>query len=435
MAVNGISGSNNLNYQNMMGIMRLSGVKATSRYQAVNPVKPVERVSSRTSDYADTINFLTDYNKELTELEKSASKLQSGGKDNVFSKYEVNTSDASIVEAKATYKLKADTEITLDVTSVAAEQKNVSGSHYSQEQVEAGADMDFLISSENSQTAVKVSSVNENGTQKTYNQMYQEAAKAINSDSKSGVTASVVNEKGKVSLVLTAKDTGTSHEFTVSGEAGAADGITMAAQNAEDAVYTVTQDGISYTGKSESNRISLDYGRIEAEIKGNGRTQLSVGVDKDKVVSAVEDLVKQYNSVTDILSENAERGTGAADQYASFKRGMADEKTLEYLGITYNKDGKLELDQDVLKKALDEDYEGTKSFIGGQFGIAERVAQKADSALSAPVQRIVNKDIASAVSDRPEQSLSFEHFSNYVRSGPYNLGNFYALGLMLNTLA
>ncbi|WP_373263682.1 flagellar filament capping protein FliD [Hungatella hathewayi] len=435
MAINGIYGFSNSNYQSIAGLLQLSGSRSTAKYQAVSPIKPVEPVSSKTSAYADTVDFLNSYNKELTELEKISSKLQESSRDSVFSDYTAKSSDSGIAEVKNTYRLKPDTEITLEVNSMAKAQKNTSGLHDSQRQVESGADMNFQISSEQGTVSVSVSSMNENGTQKTYNQMYQEAAKAINSDPGSGVTASVVNQEGKVSLVLAAKDTGTGQGFTVSGDTGAADNLAAVSEAAENAVYTVTQDDVSYTGSSESNKISLDYGRMEAEIKGTGTAQISVGTDTDKIVSSVEDLVKQYNSVTNVLKDNVDRGTGAEAQYESFKRGMADDKTLKHLGITYNKDGNLELDKDTLKKALAEDYEGTKALIGGQFGIAGRASQKADSALTAPVQRIVNKDLASSASTRSEQSISFEHFSDFARSGPYNLGNYYALGLMLNTMA
>ena len=61
------------------------------------------------------------------------------------------------------------------------------------------------------------------------------------------------------------------------------------------------------------------------------------------MVSAVEDLVKRYNEVSGLLKDNGDRGTGAVSHLASFGRGMADAKTLKAVGITYNKDGELEL--------------------------------------------------------------------------------------------
>ena len=45
-------------------------------------------------------------------------------------------------------------------------------------------------------------------------------------------------------------------------------------------------------------QISLDYGRIEAELKGTGEARVYTGIDEDTVVFAVEDLVKSYNEVS-----------------------------------------------------------------------------------------------------------------------------------------
>lgn len=438
MSIYGVSGYNSYSYQNTLNMLKLSSLSQTNKSSssAVNPIEKVSKTTSKTSAYSDLNKFLKDYQSELTSLESAASKLQGSSKSNIFTDLEAASTDSSVATAKGVYGLKAGTDISLDVQATAQAQKNASVSHYSQEQVKAGADIELDIGTSTGSFKISVSSQNENGTQKTYNQMYQEAAKQINANSKSGVKASVENVDGKVSLVIASKDTGESKGFTVSGNAGAAEGIAEASVKAQDAVYTVTQDGSSQTLTSESNTVSLDYGRMEVELKGEGETNIYTGIDTDKVASAVEDLVKSYNSVTNLLSENSGRGTGAASHLSSFNRGMADDKTLNALGISRNKDGDLELDKDKLVKALEEDYEGTKSLISGQFGIAEKAAQRADRALAEPVQRIANNDLTSAVSKTDDySSIDFKAFSNFVKSSPYSLGNYYTVGLMLNTLA
>lgn len=439
MSVNGISGYSSYNYQNMANMIRLSGIKSQSSYQAVAPVKKTGSVKSGSTAYDDIAGFLKSYQSKLTSLESAAAKLQESSRTNVFTDYEAASTDESVATVSGTYRLRGDTNITLDVHSLAQAQQNVSGSHYSQETVEAGADMKLEIAGAGGSASISVSSANENGTAKTYNQMYQEAAKAINSNAGLGVKASVSNVEGKVSLVLTARDTGADNGFTVSGSMGAAGGLENASTEAQDAVYTVNQDGFSYTRSSQSNKVSLDYGRMEAELKSEGTTKVYTGVDTDKVADAVEDLVDSYNSVTKLLGDNAGRGTGTASHLSSFNRGMADEKTLNAIGITYNKDGSMELDKEKLVSALEKDYEGTKSLIAGQFGIAEKAAARADSALSDSVQRIVGNDLSSAASQSQNSGFSssgtFQYFSNFARSGPYNLANYYTVGMMLNTLA
>ncbi len=445
MAISSIYGYGSYNsyqYQTSLNLLRLQSAQSTASAKNEEAVQKITGVSDKKSTYGSVQSFLKSYQSELTSLEAAAAKLQQSSSTNVFNDYKVASTDEDVVTAKETWRLKGDTDITLDVQSLAQAQKNGSVSHYSQEAVEPGADMDFTIASAGGSLNVAISSTNADGSAKTYNQMYQDAAKAINAQSNLGVRASVVNEDGKISLSLTAKDTGAANGFTVTGDTGAAKGIENAAVQAQDAVYTVTENGMSQTLRSDTNTVSLDYGRIEAQLKGTGEAHVYTGVDEDEVVSAVQDLIKGYNSVSSLLESNSGRGTGAAAHLESFNRGLADEKTLKALGITYNKDGDLVLDEDKLKEALREDFEGTRDLLGGQFGIAEKAAQKSDMALSDSVQRIVNSDLSTAqqtssASSSLQGSLSdsFKYFANFAKSGPYNLSNYYTVGMLLNTLA
>lgn len=435
MTVNSVGSS--FQYVNTLNLIRLSGAGQSRPFRAVEPVKRVSNAASSSDDFKDIQEFLKTYQSKLSGLESTAARLTESSSKHVFNDYQAGVTDESVAAASGGYRLNGDTDITLNVQSLVQRQQNSSESHYSQEQVEDGADMRFGITGPGgAQTLVSVSSTREDGTAKTYNDMYQEAAKIINGRSGSGVRAFVQNTEGKVSLVISAAQEGTKGRFTVTGDSGAGGGIESAAVQGQDAVYTVTENGMTQTLQSDSNRISLDYGRIEAELKGTGETRIYTGIDEDAVISAVEDLVKGYNDVTSFLEKNETRGDGTSAHLRAFKRGMADERTLKALGITYNKDGEMELNKDALKSALETDYEGVKSLVGGQFGIADKTASRADAALSDSVQRIVSSDLTSAV-NRPQNdftSASFQYFSSFSKNGPYNLTNYYTVGLMLNTI-
>lgn len=273
MAISGINGYNLYGYQNAMNMLKLSFVQNTQR-QAVSPVKRPSSVSSSSSVYGDIQSFLKSYQSELTGLEAAASRLTGASSRNVFNDYKAASTDEQVAVAKGSYRLRGNTDISLNVGALAQAQKNISSSHYSQETVDEGADMDFKITSGSGEALVSISSMNENGTAKTYNQMYQEAAKAINAQSSLGVKASVSNAEGKVSLILTSKSTGEANGFSVTGNVGAAAGLENASVQAQDAEYTVTENGYSQTYHSSSNTISLDYGRIDAALKGTGDTRV-----------------------------------------------------------------------------------------------------------------------------------------------------------------
>ncbi len=446
MSINGIRGGYGYGYTSSINnLLQLSSLKSTSSYSALKAMGKMSSASTsaKSSALSDVTNFLNSYQSELTGLESAAEKLKASNRSGVFSDLEAGSTDEEVATASKSWRLNAGTDIGLEVHSTAWAQKNVSVAHYSQEL--AQEDMELEIAGPKGSQKVSISSSNANGTKKTYNQMYQEAAKMINGDSSAGVKATVENDNGKVSLAITGKQTGADNGFTVSGKTGAAAGLESVMNEARDAVYTVTQDGNSQTLRSSTNKISLDYGKIDVELKKEGTTNIYSGVDTDKIGNAMQELVDSYNSVTNLLEKNSGRGSGTAAHLSSFQRGMAHEKTLAAVGISFNKEGDMTLDKDKLVSALQEDYEGTVDIIGGQFGLAENASQKADRALSDSVQRIVGNDLSGVSANAAQQDSSagsalgsgnqYTYFANFASRGAYNLMNYYSMGMLFNTLA
>ncbi|MCI8549983.1 MAG: flagellar filament capping protein FliD [Lachnospiraceae bacterium] len=443
MSINGISGGGyGYGYTSSINnLLQLSSLKTTASYSAISAVNKVSSTNKNTSAYASVTSFLKDYQSELTGLEAAAAKLQLNQKGNVFTELEAGSSDESVATAKRSWSLEAGMDIDLEVHSIAQAQKNVSAANYAADL--ADEDMEFEIAGPGGNQTISISSTNANGTKKTYNQMYQEAAKAVNGNTKTGVKASVQSENGKVSLVLTGKDTGTANSFSVNGKTGAAAGLEYIETAAADAKYTVTQDGYTQTYTSDTNKINIGYGRVDVELKKEGTTNIYSGVDVDDITDAVQDLVDSYNAVTNMLESNSGRGAGTAAHLASFQRGMAHEKTLAALGITTNKAGDLVLDKEKLAEALEKDYDYVMDTLGGQFGLAEKAAQKADQALSDSVQRIVSNDLGGKTSSSGSNGAvnsgnagnAYTQFANFASSGAYNLMNYYAVGMLLNTMA
>ena len=199
MTVNGLSGSY-YQYQNTLNMLHLSNARQTSRYQAV---EPVNRVSSAAYS-SGCQDFLRSYQKELTSLESAAFRLKESSSKNVFNDYQAASTNSKVAEVSGTYSLKGDTDISLNVQSLAQAQQNTSAAHVGAEEVSSGDDMNFeIMTSDGKRVSVSIGSTNENGTAKTYHQMYQEAAQSINAQAGSSVKASVASVEGKVSLVLT----------------------------------------------------------------------------------------------------------------------------------------------------------------------------------------------------------------------------------------
>ncbi|MCL2875667.1 MAG: flagellar filament capping protein FliD [Betaproteobacteria bacterium] len=199
-------------------------------------------------------------------------------------------------------------------------------------------------------------------------------ANAINQADK-GVTATVINGTNGQQLVLTGKE-GEENAFTVSS-AGATGGPISPINEirAQDAELKI--DGVAV--KSSSNTVKDAVTGLSIQLKELGSTAIKVEADHtEKLKKGLEDFVKAFNDVIGTLkslgSYNADtKATGAlngnsilreaqstlrslvSDQNSSFMDKDGYAMTLGKLGITFQKDGTLSIDNDKLTAAINDD--------------------------------------------------------------------------------
>ena len=163
--------------------------------------------------------------------------------------------------------------------------------------------------------------------------------------------------------------------------------------------------------------------------------QAAVDKAKEDIVTAVKDFAKAYNNAVSFLENNSDRSSTVVRQLNSLKNALTTEDAMARIGLSYDKSGNLQVDEDKLKDTLDKNYNSVKDIMGGQFGMAERAATKASDILDhASVEKIAGvaeqQSKANSISDLDD----FEIFSKFALGGAYNLTNYYAVGSMLNTL-
>lgn len=181
--------------------------------------------------------------------------------------------------------------------------------------------------------------------------------------------------------------------------------------------------------------------------------QAKVDKAQEDIISAINDFADKYNSTVSFLESNSSRSAGAARQLESLKRTLPTDNAMKKaLGMSLDTTGKLQVNSDELKKALDSGYELAKDVMGGQYGIAQRTGTKATSILDSSIDTVVgssNTASTSASDEKQSSSASFDYsdlssdssmsayftsFANFAKSGAYNLSNYYAVGMLLNTL-
>lgn len=430
MAIGGIGGNSSYyNYQNTISQIRLQqALSKNTRYQ--------QRVEATTGTGAvtggfqkDSVAFLRSYSGTMSDVMSSANALRQANQSGVMKDMAVSSTDSAVASATKKYAVRTEQKVSLDVTQTALTQQNVSTAVSGGER--AVQDMDFTIAGKKGDVSVQVSRVSDDGSTKTNRDMLKEAAKQINSGN-TGVTASVVEKDGKVSLALESDNTGTQSTFQISGDLGAAAGADTVSREAQDAKYSATEGKTTRDYVSQSNNITLDNGKIGVTLKSAGKTDIVTAPDSEKVASAVSDLINSYNKAVSFLESNQSRGTGVSTQLTGLEKNLLSTQSMDALGISKNKDGSLTLDKAKLKESLSSDPKLTKDLIDGSFGLAQTAFNRASGAMSTNSASLVNYDLQQM--DQAAESDPFNFMNMYSRNGAYNMANYSALGLMMNYL-
>ncbi|MEO3986452.1 flagellar filament capping protein FliD [Plesiomonas shigelloides] len=222
----------------------------------------------------------------------------------------------------------------------------------------------------------------------------EDIAAQINGDKNNpGVKAAVVREDGdKYSLVISGKDTGKENAVSVASTNKATKIDVL--QTAQDSVLKMG----SLTFSSKNNKFENIIDGISIEAKQVGKTTVSVKPDNDGTKEAVKSFVAAYNELVDTIDKHS-KATEVTDADGkkrkkpgalggdSMTRGMMsqlrnsvgqvyDGKTLSMLGIKTDRQGKLEVDDEKLTKAINEDPESISTvFLGadGKSGLMQGI--------------------------------------------------------------
>ena len=165
----------------MMQTLQASKTAQSSRIgQAITPISRVPRVKTSSVNYTDTLKFVQNYGKGMSDVKLSAAKLQSGNASNVFSSVDMKSSDASVAQVDKTFRPIQGTEISLEVQSLASAQQNRSQAVDGAEAAQDGSSMNFQVTSSGGKSVqVNVSDTAADGTKRTNEQMYQKISDTL----------------------------------------------------------------------------------------------------------------------------------------------------------------------------------------------------------------------------------------------------------------
>lgn len=426
--ISGINGYSGIyGYQAMLNQYKLSQAMQ-SRGSSFRPIQPVSPVFSNKDTLTDSISYLKNYSSSMSDLMNSANALRGSNKAGVANQLSVSSSDQTVMDASNRFKLTSPTTYEVNVSQLAKAQTNTSDAVSSS--AKATGDISMQITGNGGNINVQVSSLDANGKQKSNSQMLSEAAAQVNKAG-AGVKASVITKDGKSSLQLESVKTGSENSFNVSGSFAQNGGMSNVTQAAQNASYTVTENGATKSYTSATNNIRLGTGKIDATLKKEGTATLTVGQDPQQTVSAMEKFVASYNNTVNLLSKNTDKGSGTVRQLEKLQSYVPGSKEgMDRMGLSFNKDGTLSLDKTKLSKNLAEDPSLTKDLISGASGLAQRAFSTAQSASTSTVGSLIGNSLASAQYSQATDSINM--MSSFSRSGAYNMMNLYASGMLLN---
>lgn len=213
-----------------------------------------------------------------------------------------------------------------------------------------------------------------------------------------GVTATIINGDSGPQLVMSSNSTGTSNEITVSaadtdGGTGLTDTFAMTELSAaKDAILYV--DGLKVT--SGSNTIEDVISGVSLTLKDSDISKsstLTVSADTGTVKSSVESFVESYNALMETVSNlsgyDAETKTAGILQGDSMIRSIQSQlrgvlsssydtddgaTMLANIGVKTTQTGTLEIDDSILKDALENDMTQIKDMFSAEdTGLAARL--------------------------------------------------------------
>lgn len=153
-----------------------------------------------------------------------------------------------------------------------------------------------------------------------------------------------------------------------------------------------------------------------------------------KTVSAVKNMVQEYNTNVKTLNDNAGRGSGVVRQISRMVDDPAPLSSMQMVGLTVEKDGSLVLDEEKLTTALTDETPGQRrlaeEILGGGSGIAQGIKKDAEAGARASAASLIENDLAEMKSIRADNSI--RTMFAYTRQGAYSMNNLAAAGMLMN---
>ena len=343
--------------------------------------RPLDALDSRKSQVNSQISAYGKLKSALATLQSAMSKLASADKFQIFRSASANE---AVLTATAGPGAAAGT-IDVLVTQLAARHKLASNAFASSTSAVGTGTLAIAVGGE----SFEVSTAAGNDTLAALRD-------AINSaPDNTGVTATILSGVDGARLILTAKESGTANALTLSGSLAAALGATEVAA-ASDAILKV--DGFDVV--SESNQVTGVVAGVTLNLKAVSpdplvATTITFDRDDEAIQKSVQEFADAFNALRDTIAGLRKKELSGDFSLTSIENSLvgvlgngaelpgAAFSYLAEIGVSLDKNGKLQVDATRLANSMNVDFSGvTKLFADGTEGFAKRLSDLAGQLIS-----------------------------------------------------
>jgi flagellar hook-associated protein 2 len=282
-------------------------------------------------------------------------------------------------------------DFTLDVTQLATQEVNESGSFDSNTDSIADDDGSLTLSVGDTDYTIDYTS----------DMTLDDLKKAINDVAGDSVNATIVKiSDSDYRLFLTSTNTGSNQDISITDN----DGNLSGTQLTDD--MTTVQDGVdaefTFNGESitrNSNEVDDLITGYDITLKSLGISEVNVKQNRDAIDGKIDSFIEKYNAAVSELSKATKNSTdpdkrGIFSDESSMKSLLSDLRdmidgvggeagTLYDYGFDIDKDGKLSIDKTVFNKKMDENPSNVEAFFsGGDFETSDGSTITVDGAFN-----------------------------------------------------
>jgi len=320
-------------------------------------------------------------------LDNRIASLSQGAFQEEFLAYRAETSDEKVVRARATGAASPGV-YDLTVDRLATVQREISQAFASNSDPLSGVSQGDTLTIDFSDAAAQDIAVTVGAGGVSLLQLRD----AINLDAENGgrIQAEILFDGSQYRLILSGTETGVANAFSVLGSGGLAPASLIDAslsQAATDAQITVLNVPVT----SSSNTIEGAFPGLTFDLlaaSDPGPEKLTVSLDQEALVDALQDFVDAYNDVASFIggqfSVDAEgKAKGAlfnspllrsiqgrlqnlaSARYLTGQAPLSPFSSLSDIGIRFDRKGQLTLDSEKVGAALAQDVQAVRSLLGG----------------------------------------------------------------------